>query len=149
MKLKQHIGPALMHGKMERVMVVPVEDVLPFVVKDKRDEGAERNYGGHMVKMWSLRYQIFQKSLVCCNCGIKGEYFALEKPEADPGTRYHFNLYARLDSGAEVLITKDHVVPKSKGGTDSVNNMRTMCKVCNEMRSNRDDLIKPSLSVTS
>jgi len=42
-----------------------------------------------------------------------------------------------LPGGAKrVQLVPDHVVPWSAGGSDSVNNLRTLCWDCNEQRSN-------------
>lgn len=129
---------SLTHANMERVGIYRIEDVLPFVVENKSSEGAVKMYDGHEVKMWSLRYKTFKNSLSCVSCGIKGKYFALERAkENNNSERYHFNLYAKLDNGDEVLMTKDHIDPKSLGGKDEIKNMQTMCKVCNEIKMNR------------
>jgi 5-methylcytosine-specific restriction endonuclease McrA len=130
-------------GNIERIAVFLIEDVLPFVVKDKRDEGAIKVYAGYEVKMWSLRYHAFKKSISCVNCGITGRYFALERSVAQDTQRCHFNLYAKLADGTEVLLTKDHIVPKSKGGKDHIGNLQTMCKVCNEMKMDKESTGKP------
>lgn len=37
-----------------------------------------------------------------------------------------------------VLLEVDHIVPRSKGGTDDVSNLQTLCKKCNVGKSNRD-----------
>ena len=129
-----------MEYMLDRVGIYSIDSVLPFIVKNKKSEGAIRNYDGHPVKMWSLRYHVFKKSLICVNCGIKGEYLALEKSKYDNGDKFHFNLYAKTND-SEVLITKDHIIPKSKGGRLGLNNLQTMCKVCNEMKSNKPELI--------
>jgi len=74
----------------------------------------------------SLRYMTFyQKGVKCACCGKAGTHFKLC---GDKNTnRRHFNLYA--DDGT--LITKDHIIPASKGGADKVSNMQTMCVNCN------------------
>lgn len=36
----------------------------------------------------------------------------------------------------EKAVEIDHIVPKSKGGTDSVNNLTASCRACNEKKSN-------------
>lgn len=81
---------------------------------------------GFNVRPISLRYMTFyQKGTKCVCCGKEGTHFKLC---GEDGTeRRHFNLYA--DDGT--LFTKDHIVPKSKGGMDRVSNMQTMCTDCN------------------
>lgn len=50
---------------------------------------------------------------------------------------FHLNLYAIDENGKEVLMTKDHIIPKSKGGADDISNYQTMCERCNEAKGNR------------
>lgn len=38
-----------------------------------------------------------------------------------------------------VLLEVDHIVPRSKGGTDDLDNLQTLCKKCNLGKSNKDD----------
>lgn len=79
----------------------------------------------------SLRYETFyQKGTACVCCGKPGTHFKLC---GNPNTnRRHFNLFA--DDGS--LITKDHIIPKSKGGKDIVTNMQPMCEQCNNAKGN-------------
>lgn len=39
-----------------------------------------------------------------------------------------------LDSSRTVRLHIDHIIPKSKGGTDEDSNLRTLCSACNEGR---------------
>ena len=87
---------------------------------------------GYKVRPISLRYMTFyQKGTNCISCGRKGNYFLLEGD--DNSKRKHFNLY----SEDNVLMTKDHIIPKSKGGKDVVDNMQTMCIICNERKADK------------
>lgn len=91
-----------------------------------------------IVKMDSQRYQLFfEHGTDCVKCGLRGAYFWLEQNKNQPGTAYHFNLYGVDDNGEEVLITKDHIIPKSKGGKNHVSNYQTMCIRCNMEKSNK------------
>lgn len=81
---------------------------------------------GYKVYRQSLRYATFyQKGCTCVACGKVGTYFELDPGDND--SRRHFNLYASDGT----LMTKDHVVPKKHGGKNTINNMQTMCVVCN------------------
>lgn len=92
---------------------------------------------GFRIHPKSLRYMTFyQKGVKCVCCGKMGTHFRLCGEEKT--NRRHFNLYA--DDGT--LITKDHIIPVSKGGRDDVENMQPMCKDCNEAKGNQCDSVK-------
>ena len=38
-----------------------------------------------------------------------------------------------------VILHVDHILPRSKGGTDEIDNLQTLCSKCNIGKSNRDD----------
>jgi len=113
-----------------------LEEVLPFISRSGKK--LKREYDGNLVKMFSLRLRTFLiHGTVCVNCGLCGQYFALERhlPAShylnDNIVNYHFNLYGKHESGEEILFTKDHIIPRSKRGPDSIKNMQTMCITCN------------------
>lgn len=86
---------------------------------------------GFNVRPVSLRYMTFyQKGTKCVCCGKEGTHFKLCGNET--ASRRHFNLFAEDGS----LITKDHIIPKSKGGPNKVSNMQTMCEECNRKKGN-------------
>lgn len=73
----------------------------------------------------------------CVECGVEGTHFAAEKE--DNGVRYRLALYASRDDGTEVRITRDHIIPRSKGGRDIVENTQPMCEPCNVRKGNQYD----------
>ena len=139
-------------GPYDRKGLYSVESVLSQVNRDH-----PVIFDGDSMSMGSQRYYTFLKSLECCKCGLVGVFFAKERSaktiKRPDGSKYqvaisepyHFNLYAvrkfepkaphkRLD----VLMTKDHIIPRSKGGPDELDNYRTMCSPCNGKRGNKD-----------
>lgn len=89
---------------------------------------------GELINMASDRYKIFSFNRKCVCCGLEGTIMAMEKGDKD--SSFHFNLYGLDSDGKEILFTKDHIVPKSKGGKNSIDNYQTMCIKCNEKKSN-------------
>lgn len=88
--------------------------------------------GAIEMKGSSLRYLCFMKSLECVNCKLKGNIIFIEK---FPNDKFpHANLYHRRKDGSLMLMTKDHIIPKSKGGKDHIDNLQTMCSACNEVK---------------
>jgi 5-methylcytosine-specific restriction endonuclease McrA len=84
---------------------------------------------GYKVYTKSLRYATFyQKGCKCCSCGKEGKYFQLDS--GDSADRRHFNLYAADGT----LMTKDHILPKRHGGQNTVDNLQTMCVICNRAK---------------
>lgn len=63
----------------------------------------------------SLRYQVFWRdNFRCVACGRRG-------------------------GDDDVILHLDHIVPRSKGGEDTLDNLQTLCSECNLGKSNRDD----------
>jgi 5-methylcytosine-specific restriction endonuclease McrA len=122
-----------------RLGIFPIKDVLPFIGNFDK---TYRTNDGHIVNvhMDSMRYKTFNESLSCCVCGVIGEFFSLEGTIDKPDIA-HFNLYAVDHHGREVLMTKDHIIPKSKGGSNyDLSNFRTMCLFCNNIRADNEEL---------
>ena len=99
-------------------------------------------FNGRIVNMFSLRYKTFLRSgLTCHYCGLTASYFALEKfnnKQQRDSKRFHFNLYGvDSKSGKEILFTKDHIKPKSKGGSNQLSNLQTLCVNCNNKKDDR------------
>ena len=89
------------------------------------------------VKIRSIRLKVFaHKGCLCVSCGIEGTQFYKERGAAQ--SRWHLNLYA-LKDGEEILMTKDHTIPKAAGGPDTLSNLQPMCAKCNFAKGPRYD----------
>lgn len=134
---------------LERKCIISIEEV-EFILKEivldnlgkskknskKVEETLEVEIKGEKIYALSDRYKVFfTKGYKCCDCGIEGKYFALER-NINEATRYHLNLYAVDENGKEILMTKDHIIPKSLGGKNHLDNYQTMCCICNNKKGN-------------
>ena len=124
------------------------DDVLPFIGK-KGTAKKEYTIGEQVfnLRMTSLRLRTFKAGRECVICGLIGTTMLLEQFEDHGGP--HFNLYgegvpsaifsshaATEEKSGLILLTKDHILPRSNGGKDSIQNMQTMCVICNQLKKN-------------
>lgn len=126
-------------NQLERKEIYSIEEVeekVKDVLFEKKRNLSKVDFDGDMIKGNSQRYQtFFTKGCRCVKCGIEGKYFVKEKHLKD--ISFHLNLYAIDENEKEILMTKDHIIPKSKGGANDISNYQTMCKKCNEAKENR------------
>ena len=128
----KYVSPYIRNG------IYPVEQIFPIL--KHRQPGVRKEYillDGVQVKITSERYEIFFISTTCYECGLEGKFFAAEKFIADKSPKYHFNLYAINENGEEVLMTRDHIMPLSKGGLNILSNQKTMCTYCNSKKQDK------------
>ena len=126
-------------SSIERKSIHSIDEIRELtkdVLFEERKQNAKVELDGDTIKGNSQRYQVFfTKGLKCACCGIEGRYFAKEKHSYDKS--YHLNLYAFDENDKEVLMTKDHILPKSKGGKDVIENYQPMCVKCNVAKGNK------------
>ena len=68
-------------------------------------------------------------ALYCFKCGVKATHFVIERHRNNVGWPYNLNVYAEGK-----MLTWDHILPKSHGGSDDPINARCACAKCNETR---------------
>lgn len=126
---------------------ISIEVVNSLILSDARTA----NIYGYSVRVSSVRLNTFaRKGTTCICCGCKGTHYIIDDNTMGP----HLNLYSTDDQGKDTLMTRDHIVCKSHGGRNTVDNMNTMCIVCNMERGTKplntflDNWVKPSVSVS-
>jgi 5-methylcytosine-specific restriction endonuclease McrA len=93
--------------------------------------------GDVVVPLESKRYKCYARNgVTCVRCGKVAHYFAVEKAKLQDTNTYHLNLYHKTDEGREIMMTVDHILPKSRGGTDDLINLQPMCIICNNRKGN-------------
>ena len=118
---------------MMRKETYPVELILEHI----RSPNKRVVLDGDSVRVKGVRMESFVvHGIVCVRCGLTGAYFVKEKT-TDEDTSWHLNLYAINSRGCEVLMTRDHIMPRSKGGSEDISNMQTMCLTCNGLKADK------------
>jgi len=113
-----------------RFSVHTVKEILGHIAS-----GQEQAWlNGFPVGLTSVRLRTYLKGTECVHCGLRASFFAVEVNTGSP----HLNLYGLNDRGHAVMMTSDHIVPKSRGGDkNDVANRQCLCTKCNGKKSNR------------
>lgn len=72
----------------------------------------------------------------CWRCSCEADRWIVDKDQNDLRSKPVLNLYA-TKAGVLVLMTRDHIIPKSLGGVDTVENLRPGCEDCNGNRGSK------------
>ncbi len=113
-----------------------IDEILPeFAVNSKFKK--KKKLGEFKIKANSERLVLFNKQyqenkkIFCVACNLEANYFNLETSIGNDTP--HLNLY----SSDGILFTKDHIIAKSNGGTNNLNNYQVMCTKCNIEKGNK------------
>lgn len=92
----------------------------------------------YKIKTKDDRYLNFiENGFKCAKCGIEGRFVNLE---CNSKLGNHLNVYGIDKENKEVLLTKDHIYPKSKGGLDDIKNYQVLCEKCNINKSDKSPI---------
>jgi hypothetical protein len=124
-------------GILERKEIYSIPQVL-----GKRATALSRGlryayFGDNRIKVDSQRLLLFaEKGWRCCECGLEALYFAKERHNSFMG--WNLYLYGVNKQGEEVLMTRDHIKPRSRGGRNRLHNYAPMCTCCNGRKGSKE-----------
>ena len=135
--MQQQLVPKIQYGHNISCGSYEPNEILQMVSTITRPKQIFIGDYEYKVKLSTTRLLCFKKSIKCVRCGIKGVVMSLDLDKLHRRHYVaHFNLYAHKN-GKYVLMTKDHIVPVSKGGKGDLSNLQTMCHTCNHRKGNR------------
>lgn len=106
-------------------------------------EWQDRLVNGREVSMcsgFSLFKTLQGAPIRCWKCSIEAQLWIVEHHKNEVHrAKPVMNLFA-VRKGKLVMMTRDHIIPKSLGGSNDVRNLRPGCSKCNEGRGNTLDL---------
>ena len=100
-----------------RILMLCEQKIRAFMLENGKDVWSAR-YESDPVSL-STRYEVLKRANKRCElCGVS---------EGDEGYEDRLPLHV------------DHIVPRSKGGSNEIENLQVLCMACNLGKSNRDD----------
>ena len=123
---------------MHRFATFTAEEIFAYMEAKATGRARDPQFAPYAkLKVNSDRLRLFKlKGAGCVTCDLVGSFFALESHgDENP----HLNLYAIGANGREVLMTKDHIRPKAKGGLNVMENYQPMCADCNGAKADKYD----------
>lgn len=90
------------------------------------------------------------QAISCWACGCTADRWVVDRHKNDLLRSPTLNLYALKEKSAKVkrkkivfkelvMMTRDHIIPRSLNGVDDVQNLRAACEDCNRQRGNAMD----------
>lgn len=100
--------------------------------RDQRNVDGVKVSAPSGVALWKTCMETY-KPLKCWECGVEADRFIVKHHRNDRNKPPVLELFAHTGKSL-VMMTRDHIIPKSLGGIDDVANLRPGCEKCNGRR---------------
>lgn len=106
--------------------------------KLKRKDGTYW-HNGISITMSDTSQVSIRGDFTCIGCNMKASYVVIAKNvHTSSANQKYIPFYYIVDykNGELKKLTKDHIIPRSLGGSNNMSNYQCMCEVCNGKKSN-------------
>jgi len=122
--------------KWIRLRTMCLEYGLEYLMAPRQERKLQGQWVESTNKGAKTRLQMFKNGQTSCvRCGLEGSHWHIERAVNDHVMPFSINLYGMVGY-EEVMLTHDHVLPKSLGGSNNVVNAQCMCDPCNHKKAN-------------
>ena len=96
---------------------------------------------GNIASKSLKRFRVIMRDGFRCNsCGRMASLVQIEPSTIS--NKIKLIVHIKTKSGRKVSMTLDHIIPKSLGGSNTLDNLQSMCKICNKEKGNHIEEFK-------
>lgn len=107
-----------------------------LAIRKKQKHCSRKCYGKYFYTIRNIeKRRFYSRTREAKEKGANGKYSLLEWKNLKK--RYNYRCPACDKVEPDIKLTIDHIVPISKGGSNNIENIQPLCKICNIIKGNR------------
>lgn len=88
---------------------------------------------GRVIRLSETAKVVIRDEFSCVDCGREAEFFGVYRAKNNHKDSYGV-IFFHLENSRVVIHTKDHIIPKSRGGPNHMDNYQNLCTLCNSKK---------------
>ncbi len=136
-KMSQRAKVELKPSRWVRLRTMTLEAGLEYLREPRQDRKIRGQWVESTGTKAKTRLKMFKSGQTSCvKCGLQGSHWHIERHASDKVMPFSINLYA-MRGYEEVMLTHDHILPASMGGSNHLSNAQCMCEPCNHRKGDK------------